>query len=486
MANNNIEYCQLSSGLNISRVVTGLWQIADLERSERLDLNQVARELRPYVEAGLTSFDMADHYGSAEEIVGIYHTSFPQEAVQLMTKWVPPPGPQTREQVREAVELALNRMKLDQLDLLQFHAWRYPDPNWLDCLFWLQELADEGLIGGLGLTNFDTAHLRIVLNSGIQVSTNQVCYSLLDQRAATGMSQLCQDQGIKILAFGTLAGGFLSDRWVDQKELESDQLVTWSQMKYKRFIDEAGGWSNFQSVLSRLKVIASDLGVSVANLASRYIMEDPAVGAVLIGARLGKSEHISSTLNLFQFTLTEAVKKEIAETLESLDPIPGDCGDEYRKPPFLTASGDLSHHVESIPPPYQPVPAANGSTKVFSGTSWEESAGYCRATRIGNRILVSGTTASHGDVLIGGQDPAAQTHFVIDKIEGAILSLGGQLEDVVRTRIFIQRMEDWEKIAEVHGERFGHIRPANTLIQAGLIGSEFLVEIEAEAVLSQQ
>ena len=83
-------------------------------------------------------------------------------------------------------------------------------------------------------------------------------------------------------------------------------------------------------------------------------------------------------------------------------------------------------------------------------------AGYCRALRRGNRIWVSGTTASHGDRTIGGKDAAAQTQFVIDKIEGAIVSLGGRLEDVVRTRIFIRNLSDWEPVARVHGERFGY------------------------------
>jgi enamine deaminase RidA (YjgF/YER057c/UK114 family) len=98
--------------------------------------------------------------------------------------------------------------------------------------------------------------------------------------------------------------------------------------------------------------------------------------------------------------------------------------------------------------------------------------------------LVSGTTATHGNKLIGGGDPAAQMHFVIDKIEGAIQSLGGQLEDVVRTRVYVQNMSDWEAVARVHGERFQKIQPANTLIQAKLIGEEYLVEMEAEADLS--
>ena len=117
---------------------------------------------------------------------------------------------------------------------------------------------------------------------------------------------------------------------------------------------------------------------------------------------------------------------------------------------------------------------------------WEDLAGYSRAVRTGDHIAVSGTTATHGDRLVGGDDPASQTHFVIDKIEGAIESLGGRLEDVYRTRIFVPELADWEPVARAHGHRFGGIRPVNTLVQAGLIGSGYRVEIEAEARVGEQ
>jgi enamine deaminase RidA (YjgF/YER057c/UK114 family) len=110
-------------------------------------------------------------------------------------------------------------------------------------------------------------------------------------------------------------------------------------------------------------------------------------------------------------------------------------------------------------------------------------AGYSRAVRKGNQISVSGTTATHGDRQIGGADAAAQTHFVIDKLAGALQSLGGRLEDVVRTRIFVSHVDHWEPVARAHGERFGHIRPANTLVEARLIGDEYLVEIECDAIV---
>lgn len=483
-----VERWDLAPDLSISRVITGLWQIADMERDgKELDLAATADEMEPYVEAGLTTFDMADHYGSAEQIAGLFRQKHGADAAQLFTKWVPKPEPSTRADVREAVERALERLQTDRLDLLQFHAWNYADPSYLDALFYLQELKEEGLIRHLGMTNTDTAHLRLIVNSGVEIASNQVCFSLLDQRARThGMTELCEQHGITLLAFGTVAGGFLTERWLDRPEPDWDGLETWSEMKYGRFIREVGGWEALQGVLRVVHGIAQRHQVSIANVACRYILDQPAVGAVIIGARLGISARLDDNLALFGFQLDDASRAEITAAVDALHAIPGDCGDEYRRPPFLTATGDLSHHIEALPAPYPATAGEHGRLRVSSGTVWEDVAGFSRAVRHGNRILVSGTTATHGDRAIGGSDPVSQAHFVIDKIEGALQSLGSRLQDVVRTRVYIRHESHAEAIARVHGERFAGITPANTLVQAGIVGSEYLVEMEAEAITENE
>jgi len=478
-----MEYIELAPDFRISRILTGLWQIADMEKDgNTLDPFETAKAMQPYVSAGFTTFDMADHYGSAEIISGYYRKHLAtNKPVQLLTKWVPKPGKNTKETVRGAVQRALVRLQSEQLDLMQFHAWNYADPDWLDCLFWLQELQEEGLIKQIGVTNFNAAHLRIALASGIKIITNQVSYSLIDQRANANMTAVCEQYGVKLLAFGTIAGGFLTEKWIDEIEPTMEQLTTWSQMKYKRFIDAAGGWEKFQDLLKTIKQVAQKHEATMANIASAYILHQKAVAGIILGARLGKSEHIAENQKIFDIKLSKDDFNLIKEAQQKLETIPGDCGDEYRKPPFLTASGDLSHHLETIPHPFEIQEGFEKRQKIFSGTVWEDMAGFCRAVRKGNRILVSGTTATHGDLMIGGNDPAAQTHFVIDKIQGAIESLGGKLEHVDRTRIFVRDIDQWEPIARAHGERFAHIQPANTLVEAKLVGEGYLVEIEAEA-----
>lgn len=122
---------------------------------------------------------------------------------------------------------------------------------------------------------------------------------------------------------------------------------------------------------------------------------------------------------------------------------------------------------------------------VSTGTPWEALAGYSRAVRLGQQIWVSGTTASDEQgQLQGGDDAYAQARYILQKIERALREAGGSLEHVVRTRIYVSRLEDWREVARAHGEVFGSIRPANTLVQVAGLVERRLVEIEADAVIA--
>ena len=475
----------MSKAFQIPKTIIGLWQIADMERGgQKLDPAVAAKSMMQYYENGFTCFDMADHYGSSEEIAGYCKKHFAPADIQFFTKWVPSPGVITEKTAEEAVQRALTRLGSEQIDLLQFHAWNYADPNWLNALFALNRMKEKGLIANIGLTNFDHIHLNMVLASGIPVVSNQIAYSLLDQRGSRAMTQTCLNHDVQLLAYGTVAGGFFSEKWLGKAEPTISEELTWSQMKYKRFIDAAGGWDWYQSMLSILSTIALNKNVNIATVASAYMAQAPAVGAVIIGSRLGASEHIEENKKISTLQFSEEELKAINTCLSNATIIGGNCGDEYRKPPFLTASGDLSHHIKEFPKPYETKESADGKTRVFSGTPWEPLAGYARAVKKGNQIYVSGTTATHGDQIIGGNDPAAQTHFLIDKIEGALNSLNAKLEDVVRTKVFVSNIQQWEAIARAHGERFGHIQPANTMVEAKLVGDGYLVEIEVDAVIN--
>ena len=476
----------LAPGLEISRLVTGLWQVADMERGGTLlDPVRGAAQLAAYAQQGFDTFDMADHYGSAEVITGTLLAAKTHTGVRAFTKWCPPPGVMSAAVVREGVQRSLDRLQTSRIDLLQFHWWTFDHPGYIDALVELAALRQEGLIQAIGLCNFDTAHMRLVLNEGVPISSNQVCMSLLDRRGTEAMSALCAQSGVRLLCYGVLGGGFLSERWLGAAE--PAQVLDWSKMKYQRFIYAIGGWQALQTVLHAAAKVARKHGVSLSNVASRWVLEQTAVAAVIVGARLGESEHRADNLQVFDFALDAQDHADLQAAFAATRRLPGDCGDEYRKPPFLTASGDLSHHLDTVAPMWQPKPVPGRADRwtLDSGSQWEPIAGYARAVRIGDRILVSGTTATHGNgQLLGRGDAAVQTSYILDKIIASIKALGGQLHDVVRTRVYLANADDCEAVSRVHGSYFGDIRPANTLLEvSALIGDGYLVEIEAEALL---
>ena len=451
-------------------MLTGLWQVADQERGgASLETERAARALEPAVDAGFTTFDVADHYGSAELIAGSLRKCRPE--VQVLTKWVPEPGVSSRREVQSAIQRSLDRIGTKRLDALQFHAWSYPDPGWLDCLFHLMEIQAEGRIGHLGATNFDAVHLDLALRSGIPLISNQVCYSLVDRRPAGRMTEVCQTHGIGLLVYGTLAGGLLSDRWLGAPAPPIDESLTWSQMKYRRFIEEAGGWDRFQGVLRAARRVADRHGVSIANVAVRHVLEQPAVAGVIVGARPGERTHLEDNRRLFDFPLDDGSRQELAEAQAALDPIPGDCGDEYRRPPYLTASGDLHHHVTRFPAPY-------AARETERGLELAPDAGFPEAIRSGNSIRIAGVAPTHRGRLIGGGDIRAQALVVRDRMEGALQSLDAETADVVRLEVRAHE-KDWPAARAVLLERLPSA--VATPRAADLPSAPYRLEIDVDA-----
>ena len=199
------ERTTLAPGLDLSRVLTGLWQVADMERTAGTRPRGRRGGDGPTSTPGSPRSTWRTTTGRPRKCRALRATPRPGPS---FTKWVPEPRPVTREDVAAAVT-ARSRGSTERIDLLQFHAWTYADPGWLDALFFLDELRGEGLIGQLGLTNFDTAHLRIAVSSGIPIVSNQVAFSLLDSARGGRMSAFCRERACSLLAYGTVAGGWL-------------------------------------------------------------------------------------------------------------------------------------------------------------------------------------------------------------------------------------------------------------------------------------
>ena len=338
MSNVNKKCYQLAPNLTICRILNGMWQVAGGHGYVDHDL-AIADMLR-YHDAGFTTWDLADIYGPAEDFIGEFRRRLltlkgKEELgrIRSLTKWVPQSGRITRSIVNENIERSLRRMSVSSLDLLQFHWWDYKNPYYVDALKYLTDLMDEGRIKHLGLTNFDTERMQIIIDSGLQIVSNQVQYSIVDRRPEVKMIPFCMEHNISLLAYGSICGGLLSERYLGRTEPSTAELDTLSLRKYKRMIDAWGGWNLFQDLLLTLKKIAEKHDVSIANVATNYILVKPVIAGVIIGVRLGIVEHRNDNTQVFNFNLdksdSDAIDAVCAKANNLFETI-GDCGDEYR------------------------------------------------------------------------------------------------------------------------------------------------------------
>ena len=328
----------LAADLPICRILNGMWQVSGAHGA--IDPARAVEAMFAYHDAGFTTWDLADHYGPAEDFIGAFRRQFAARygaarlaEIQAFTKWVPHPGPMTRRVVEEAVATSLRRMDVDRLDLLQFHWWDYGDRRYLDALRHLADLREEGRIRHLGLTNFDTERLAIIAEHGIPIVSNQVQYSLVDRRPDARMAAWCREHGVSLLTYGTLLGGLLSENYLGRAEPGRAELNTASLRKYKQMIDVWGGWALFQELLAAVARIADKHRVGIAAVAIRYILDRPAVAGVIVGARLGVAEHIAENARVFDIALDAEDEAALAPVLakgRDLMLAIGDCGDEYR------------------------------------------------------------------------------------------------------------------------------------------------------------
>ncbi|NCQ93044.1 MAG: aldo/keto reductase [Microcystis aeruginosa LG13-03] len=330
---------QFTPDLEICRILNGMWQVSGAHGS--IAPQKAISSMFSYLDAGFTTWDLADHYGPAEDFIGEFRRQLVAQRgidalnnLQAFTKWVPRPGKMTKEIVAKNIAISLRRMDVDSLDLLQFHWWDYRNNNYLDALYFLGELQQEGKIKHLALTNFDTEHLKIILSAGIKIVSNQVQFSLIDRRPLVKMAQFCQEHNIYLLAYGTLAGGLLGAKYLGHPEPNPMSLNTASLRKYKNMINAWGNWQLFQELLTVLKAIADSYHVTIPNVAVRYVLEQKAVAGAIIGVRLGVAEHIQENARIFDFQLSPQDYQKIDHVLQKsqdLLQLIGDCGDEYRR-----------------------------------------------------------------------------------------------------------------------------------------------------------
>ena len=325
---------ELAPGLPIPRIINGCWQLASTHRHGEGTApagDRALAELLDLAHLGLTTFDAADIYTGVEELLGALRQRWiaaggAPESLRLHTKFVPDNDALPtldRAYVARIIDRSRARLGVERLDLVQFHWWDFEVPGWLRAAEHLVELRSAGAIAELGVTNFDAAHLTPLLEAGLPLVSNQVQVSLLDRRAFRGTAELCREHGIALLAYGTLAGGFLSERWLGRPD-PGMALPNRSLIKYRLIIEEFGGWEAFQELLSTLARTAAKHGVPVPAVATRWVLDQPGVTAAILGAT--DASRVHETLRCFSVSLDEEDRGRINAHLTRH---PGPPGDVY-------------------------------------------------------------------------------------------------------------------------------------------------------------
>jgi aryl-alcohol dehydrogenase-like predicted oxidoreductase len=301
----------LAAGYDISRVLKGGWQLAGGHGA--VDAEAALLDMDRYVDAGITTFDCADIYTGVEELIGRWRRTRPDAAarVQVHTKYVPDLdrlAAHTRADVVRGIDRSLRRLAVERLDLVQLHWWDYDVSGYVDAAHWLDQLRAAGKVRHVGLTNFDRARVGELIGAGIPIVSHQVQYSVLDRRPAA-MADYCGAHGVGLLCYGSLAGGFLSERWLDAEE-PGTSFENRSLTKYRLIIEEFGGWGRFQRLLEALRDIGVRHGVGIGAVAMRWVLDQPAVTGIIVGVR--HAGHLSSIAEALALRLTDVDRSAIA------------------------------------------------------------------------------------------------------------------------------------------------------------------------------
>jgi len=302
---------ELRPGYSISQIIKGGWQLAGGHGT--FDRRNAIDDMLTFVDRGMTTFDCADIYTGVEEMIGEaicklrQRTEFDVDRdIQIHTKLVPDLNSLERvshADLERIVDRSLKRLNLERLHMVQFYWWDLALGNPLETLDILKTLQQKGKIHYLGCTNWDQFAMQGFIDASFDMASAQVQYSLMDQRPHGAFSRWCSDNRIQLLCYGTLAGGFITASWLGKND-PGFKFENRSLTKYRLIIEDFGGWDLFQQLLQTLDAIGREHGVSLSVIALRYMLDQPAVASVIVGAR--SADHIDQTLAAADVTLSSA------------------------------------------------------------------------------------------------------------------------------------------------------------------------------------
>ena len=315
------ETLALRPGHSISRVIKGGWQLAG-DHGE-VDRAAAIADMEAFVDAGITTFDCADIYTGVEEMIGDFIADVRRrrgaafaDRVIVHTKLVPDLTRLevfSQADVEAIVDRSLQRLQIPRLHLVQFYWWDMSRGHALDTLGALKRCQEKGKIANLGVNNWDADSVALFTEAGFDIAAAQVQYSVLDRRPARQLAPWAAGNGVHLLCFGTLAGGFLTDRWLGQPD-PGFAFSNRSLVKYRLIIDEFGDWDLFQTLLRTLEAVGRRHGVPLSAVATRWVLDQPQVAAAIVGARYAR--HLPQTLQVFDLALTDTDRAEIDAVLQ--------------------------------------------------------------------------------------------------------------------------------------------------------------------------
>lgn len=316
---------EIAPGYSIAKIVNGCWQLTPDHGGGPESRKDVLHRFAELVDHGFTTFDCADIYTGTEELLGEFrHSISDSDTIQVHTKLVPNKDCLAElddEKIDSVIDESRRKLRVETLDLVQFHWWDYDVPG-VDRLYdRLLHAQSVGKIRLLGVTNFNTGALRKLLSQNASLITMQAQYSLIDRRPERQMLEYCSTADVSLLPYGVLAGGFLTDQYHARPATSAGNR---SLQKYRLMINETGGWDRLQRLLGVLAGIARKHLVGIDAIAAHWVLEQPTVAAIILG--IGSRSRAESNLAMANLSLDDEDRLQIAGCLAK-QAIPG--GEPY-------------------------------------------------------------------------------------------------------------------------------------------------------------
>lgn len=325
----------LTSDYQIPPVIIGGWQLATGHAlGQAVDYANAKKAFETLLDAGLNTFDGADIYTGVEAFYGEIvreRRRAGKTIPQIHTKFVPDLKDLAhidRAYVERIITRSLERLGVERLDLVQMHWWDYGVPGMIDVAGELVRLQEKGLIRSIGTTNMNAAALTALCEAGIPIVSNQCQYSLLDRRPAKALEAVAEQYGVKLLAYGSVAGGFLSEKWVGRLRPDVATLENRSLVKYALVIEDSLRWEAFQGLLALMAEIAEKAGIGIASVATQYTLSRRGVAAAIVGTR--SDRHVEALLTMMTHPVPAEDLARLHAYVSAFPTLDADCFDLER------------------------------------------------------------------------------------------------------------------------------------------------------------